>query len=193
MKCADLMSVDLRVLPTTATVHQAATVMRNESVGFLPICDEAGRVAGVLTDRDIATRAAAANSLPSLVLVTEVMTRPALVCGEREEVSAAEGRMIDEGVARLVVVDDGGAPVGVVSLTDVLNGRPKGRAVEVARGVLAREAAGPHFPVQEIRLTPETLPVGVGPEAHEESYRAAGFEAVLAGGEVTRSMKEFPR
>jgi hypothetical protein len=61
----------------------------------------------------------------------------------------------------------------------------------VARGVLAREAQGPHFPIERIRLTPGELPA-VGLDAHDVR-RGSGLEGVIAGGSATRSMKEFPR
>jgi CBS domain-containing protein len=191
MKCAELMNLDLRVLPTTASVRQAALLMRDSSLGFLPVCDDDGRPLGVLTDRDIAVRAAASDQLPATVPVLEVMTGPPIVCGEHEDLAVAERRMIERGVSRLVVVDDDGVVVGILSLTDLLRREPKRRALAVARGVLAREAQGPHFPVERIRLTPGAMP-GAGPEAHEVR-RGSGLDGVIAGGAATRGMKEFPR
>jgi CBS domain-containing protein len=191
MKCADLMNLDLRVLPSTATVRQAAFLMRDSSLGFLPVCDEEGRPLGVLTDRDIAVRAAAMDRLSGTIPVLEVMTGPPIVCWEHEELAVAERRMIERGVSRLVVVDAGGVVVGILSLTDLLRREPQRRALAVARGVLAREAQGPHFPIERIRLTPGELPA-VGLDAHDVR-RGSGLEGVIAGGSATRSMKEFPR
>src|SRR6185436_1895406 len=186
MRCAELMSVDLRVLPETASVQQAAVVMRDNSLGFLPVCDEAGHPVGVVTDRDVAVRAAASDRIASLTAVVEVMSGPAIVCDEHEDLGAAEQRMIEEGVARLVVVDGEGVAVGILSLTDLLEREPKGRAVKVARGVLAREAQGPHFPVEQIRLTPGALPEAA--VDHEGARRGGAFESVIMGGSATREM-----
>jgi CBS domain-containing protein len=189
MKCGDLMNLDLRVLPITANVRQAAILMRDNSLGFLPVCDEAGRPVGVLTDRDIATRAAVWSRLPDLIPVSEVMTPSPEICDEHEDVAVAERRMIERAVSRLVVVDADGVAVGILSLTDLLRREPR-RALLVARGVLAREQ-GPHFPVEEIRLTPGAFPVA--PSEEHEPRRTSGLDSVIMGGSATRSMKEFPR
>ena len=42
MKCADIMSKRLEYVTESATVQQAAIVMRKSGVGFLPICDARG-------------------------------------------------------------------------------------------------------------------------------------------------------
>jgi CBS domain-containing protein len=191
MKSADLMNLDLRVLPATATVQQAALLMRDSSVGFLPICDDAGRPVGVVTDRDLAVRAAVADRLPSTIGVAEVMSQPPVTCGEHEDLATAERRMVRSEVGRLVVVDDEGMTVGILSLTDLLQHEGKRRAVEVARGVLAREASGPHFPVERIHLTPDPLPHEGA--SHEGARRGSGLESVIVGGSATRDFKEFPR
>jgi CBS domain-containing protein len=193
MKCADLMNLDLRAVPVAANLHQAASIMRDHSLGFLPVCERDGRVAGVITDRDIVIRATAGDRLPSQVPVLEVMSAPPIVCDEHEDVRAAEARMVARGVSRLVVVDEDGHPLGILSLTDILRKGPGGRALETARGVLAREAQGPHRPIEGIELT-AAGPSSAEPEnPYEGSGTVTGYESVLAGGSTTRGMKEFPR
>ena len=59
MKCRDIMSTNLEWLSEEATIQKAATLMADQGVGFLPICDADGRPIGVVTDRDLATRAVA--------------------------------------------------------------------------------------------------------------------------------------
>ncbi len=56
MRCEDIMARDILLLDANDTVKTAACRMRDANVGVLPICDDAGRVIGVLTDRDIAIR-----------------------------------------------------------------------------------------------------------------------------------------
>jgi CBS domain-containing protein len=194
MRCRDLMNLDLRLLPMHANVQQAARLMRENSLGFLPICDDEGCLVGVLTDRDIAVRAAAANGLPSSIRATEIMTSPPVVCRPHEDLRQAESRMAERGISRLVVVDEEGHPVGVLSLTDILRREARGRALDTARRVLAREAQGPHIPIESVVLTPAS------PEdtsdlspSYESSGSVTGYDSVLAGGYATRGMKEFPR
>jgi CBS domain-containing protein len=194
MRCADVMTMGLRVLPDSATVQQAAAVMRANSLGFLPVCDPEGRLVGVITDRDIAVRVAPYDQVPSSVQVIDVMTPRPLVCGPREPVEAAEHRMIRGGIARMMVVDEGNFPLGIISLTDLLLKDRSGRALETARQVLSREASGPHSPINDIQLTP-AAPPGVGSMADLGSdYQGTNrWDSVLFGGSETRGMKEFPR
>jgi CBS domain-containing protein len=193
MKCKEAMTIGLRVLPLSATVQDAALTMRENSLGFLPVCDETGRLAGVITDRDIAMRVAPFDRIPSSVLAEEAMTPRPLVCGPEEPIEAAESRMIHGGVSRMVVVDQEGFPQGIISLTDILLKDRAGRALDTARQVLSREAAGPHLPVEDIVLTPAPYPSAV-PAPNPDYYQGARrYEGTLAGGTETRGMKEFPR
>jgi signal-transduction protein with cAMP-binding, CBS, and nucleotidyltransferase domain len=187
------MTIGLRVLPTSATVRDAALTMRENSLGFLPICDPDGRLVGVITDRDIAVRVAPFDRPPGSVAVTEVMTGRPLVCGPDEPIEAAEGRMIRRGVSRIMVVDEQGFPLGVISLTDILLKDRARRALDTAREVLSREATGPHTPVEDIVLTPAPYPTGPAAEPLDDYAGSHRADWVILGGSATRGMKEFPR
>src|SRR5690242_11314605 len=50
MKCADIMSKNLEWLNEKDTIRQAAAIMADAGVGFLPICDKWKKVIGVVTD-----------------------------------------------------------------------------------------------------------------------------------------------
>jgi CBS domain-containing protein len=191
MKCGDLMNMDLRVIPATATVKDAAITMRDNALGFLPVCGGDGRLVGVLTDRDVALRAATLDRESASIPVSEVMTARPTVCKASEGLGAVEARMVRRGVSRVVVVDDAGYPIGVVSLTDILAKDRKGRALRTAREVLAREAAGPHTPVESITLTASVPWTDEGTADGFVAARAG--ESVIIGGSETRGMKEFPR
>jgi CBS domain-containing protein len=154
MNCGDFMNMDLRAISASASVKEAATLMRDNALGFLPVCGSDGQLLGVLTDRDIALRACTADREPAAIGVIEVMTRKPAVCTSHEDIGVAEARMVRRGVARLVVVDEARHPIGVVSLTDILAKDRKGRALRTACGVLSREAEGPHTPVESVYLTP---------------------------------------
>ena len=64
MKCHDLMS-DVVWLPGTASVPDASRVMKDRSVGLLLVSDPVpGRLAGVVTDRDLVIRVCAEGLNP---------------------------------------------------------------------------------------------------------------------------------
>ena len=55
---ADIMTPSPRTIASSATVGEAAQVMRDEDVGSLPVVHQ-DRLVGVVTDRDIAVRVVA--------------------------------------------------------------------------------------------------------------------------------------
>lgn len=184
MKCSDLMHVDLQWVPGRASAREAARAMRDNSMGLLLVSDgEPGHVAGVLTDRDLATRVCTEDRLSRDVAVIDVASTEVIACGENDALEAAEKKMKQEQKSRLVVLNGQGQAVGIVSLTDIiLRDRPR-RAIKTARAVLARESEGPHTPVEQIKLTPSTP---------EDEDAAAAQESAMTGRSTNTSFKMFP-
>lgn len=184
MKCSDLMHIDLQWVPGNTSAREAARQMRDHSMGFLLVSGATpGQVAGVLTDRDLALRVCAEDKPSKDVKVIDVATTQVIACNQNDDLKAAEKKMKDEQKSRLVVVNDEGQAVGILSLTNILFGESPRRAVKTARAVLAREAEGPHTPLDQIRLTPST------PEDEE----AVSHEAsVMTGRTTSTSTKMFP-
>jgi CBS domain-containing protein len=181
MKCQDLMTLDLRWVRDTATIQAAAVSMQDNSVGFLPVIDGAGALVGVLTDRDLATRAVARNLEPATTLVSQVMSQTPVVCLEEEPIERAEQVMMDNQLSRLPVLGPGNRVVGVISLTDVVTRRRGSEALRTARGVLARDSAGPHVPVADIHLTPSAPPQFASAEPFVDDYARTRDEARSVG------------
>ena len=184
MKCSDLMNMNLQWVPMTASVADAAEIMRDRSMGFLLVEGATpGELMGVVSDRDIAIRCCAENRHPGGTVVADVATREVETCDRNATLRAAEQQMIASEKSRLVIVDEIGRPVGVLSLTDILYGDRARRAVRTARGILAREAEGAHPPIESIKLTPSTP---------EDEDRVAHQESALHGGSWDRTVKMFP-
>lgn len=114
MTVRDAMAADVRSVTTDDSVAAAARAMRDAGTGFLPVLD-GGRVAGVVTDRDLVVRFLAEGGTdPGGTLVGEVMSRDVTTIGPDEDLAAAGEAMGDREVRRLVVVE-GDAVVGVLS------------------------------------------------------------------------------
>ena len=96
------------------SVEACARMMRDNHVGFVPVVDGRGQVVGVVTDRDLAVRVLA-EDLPAETPVGEVMTRDVRICRFDDDVESAERKMASTRKSRLVVTDDGGRCVGVIS------------------------------------------------------------------------------
>ena len=120
-KCSDLMARQYFTLPTTASVLDAARMMRDCGVGFLPICEPtSGELVGVVTDRDLVTKMCAGDRRPSETELSDVTFAHPAYCLENSDVLAAEEAMFRHNVSRLVVVDVQRRPVGVLGLATVL-------------------------------------------------------------------------
>ncbi|MCW8139938.1 MAG: CBS domain-containing protein, partial [Planctomycetota bacterium] len=61
MRCEELMKRDPECVRPQDSIHEAARLMRDRGIGFLPVCDEDRKVLGTVTDRDIVIRAVADN------------------------------------------------------------------------------------------------------------------------------------
>jgi CBS domain-containing protein len=118
MQVSQIMSTDVRSVSPDSTVWDAAAKMRSFDVGVLPVC-RGSRLVGILTDRDITVRVAAAGLPPTVVTVDEAMTGNPAACHETDEVADAARLMEELQVRRLPVKDWNDQLVGIVSLADI--------------------------------------------------------------------------
>jgi PAS domain S-box-containing protein len=107
-----------RVVPVDQTLQDAAHAMGLGTEASVVVVDAAGRPVGVLTARDAArclAMDAAAGSLP----LAQVMSQPVLGISTRATLNEAADRLLALKVRHLVVLDDDGALVGMVSGHDL--------------------------------------------------------------------------
>jgi CBS domain-containing protein len=142
-RCASVMKTVPQSVNEDDSIRIAAEIMAAANIGFLPVCDEGGKVVGTVTDRDIVVRAIARGLDPALARVTEVMSRNVVACRPDDELALAEQFMANYQVARLVITDDDGILEGVISLSDIAEHEPARRAARTLRAVAAREAPRP--------------------------------------------------
>lgn len=139
MLCREVMKTDVARCADTLSVQACSRMMRDNNVGFLPVVDGKDQVTGVVTDRDLAVRVLAEGLSPDTPVGT-VMTRDVRVCRADDELDIAEWKMAETRKSRLVVTDDAGRCVGVISLSDVAQADSRSRAGSVLRAVTRREA-----------------------------------------------------
>jgi CBS domain-containing protein len=139
MQCDEIMKSDVETISEESTIQEAAGKMAAANVGFLPICDSAGKVLGTITDRDIAVRAVAKNKLPADTKVGEVMTHEVIACRPGDALGVAEQAMADHHKSRVLVTDLDGFLIGVISLSDIAEKEQGRRAAITLRHVASRE------------------------------------------------------
>lgn len=117
MQVKDVMTRNPQTISSQATIAEAAKLMRDLDIGFLPAIED-DRPLGVVTDRDIVVRGTAEGKGPDCC-VGDVLTPAVVTVTENEDVSSADRLMRERQIRRVLVVDDSGSPVGVVSLGDL--------------------------------------------------------------------------
>jgi CBS domain-containing protein len=140
MRCESVMTEDVVYARPSDSVQQAALLMRQENVGFLPVCDESGCVVGTLTDRDLALRVCAEGIAPKQVSVGEVMTPEVVCCLPEDDLTHAERLMADHCKSRIVIVDEAAHLRGIISLADVVLRDSNRHAAHTLRKIVEREA-----------------------------------------------------
>jgi len=138
MNCESLMRAAVAHLGPGVSSSAVAKKMRDEGVGFLPICDADDVVVGVVTDRDIAMRICAEGRLHETP-VGEVMSRNLITCRPSDTIDRITELMSRHQKSRLVVVDEVGKLRGVVSLTDLAQCDQPLRVAVLLRQISARE------------------------------------------------------
>jgi CBS domain-containing protein len=142
-RCTDVMKVVPQAVRENDPLRLAAEIMSAANVGFLPVCDDGGKVVGTITDRDIVVRAVAPGLDPDARLVGEVMSRDVVACRPDDELAVAEQFMAQYQVSRLVVIGEDEVLEGVISLSDIAEHEPASRAARTLRAIAAREAPRP--------------------------------------------------
>src|SRR6476659_6738552 len=162
------------------SVAYAAKMMLEEDVGLAPIVED-GKLIGMLTDRDIATRVAAEGRDPDQVKVRDVASTQLFTIGPRQDLDEALRMMAKHQVRRLPVVEADGRLVGVVAQADIAregNDTQTGQLVEEiseSGGQMSSIEEG-QFPVQFPRQIEEQQPeslVGEEPQVEEQREEEA--------------------
>jgi CBS domain-containing protein len=112
----DVMSTELVSVEPDATVAEAATVMGTRKVGAALVMD-AGRLAGIFTERDI-LRALASDFDAAGHVVSHWMTTAPRTLPPDADTARALALMLDGGFRHVPIVS-GELVVGIVSMRDV--------------------------------------------------------------------------
>ena len=114
----EVMSAAPDTVRPTDTVQEAARLMRTSEIGGVIVETKKGRLLGIVTDRDLAIRAAAKGLNPTNTTVKDVFTPTVAITAPTDSVQEAIGLMRAKNVRRLPVVESGKA-IGIVSLEDI--------------------------------------------------------------------------
>ena len=116
-KVRELMTANPAAARPDQSVREAAALMRQRDCGCLPV-EENGHVIGVVTDRDIVTRAIAMGQ-GAETAVREVMSAQPACCNPDDDIAVVESLMAERKIRRVPVVDRKGHAVGIVAQADL--------------------------------------------------------------------------
>lgn len=122
------------------TVQVAATLLLSRRVGALVVLDQAERVVGILSERDVVRVIAEAGAEALARPVSSCMTRDVIFAEPHEAVDALMARMTDRRIRHLPVCR-GDSLVGIVSIGDLVKVKIAESEAE-AQGLKAYIAGG---------------------------------------------------
>lgn len=119
-----------RVEPETS-VLSAAHDLKRFGVGALVVCGAAGKIHGILTERDVVYAVAASAGDVRGVKVADAMTRRVVTCAPDDDVADVMARMT-ACRTRHVPVMQGDTLVGIISIGDAVKSRLESMRLDTA-------------------------------------------------------------
>lgn len=107
------------LVESPAPVLEAVQLMRDRHAGCVLVV-RAGKLKGIFTDRDVVSRVVAAGIDPSKTAVRRVMTASPETLRPTDSIAFALNLMSLGGYRHIPLVDKSGAPVGTVSVKDIV-------------------------------------------------------------------------
>lgn len=144
MEVRNIMTEEVITVSTGDSVETCAKLLQENNISGLPVLDEAGKVAGIVTEGDLIRRASRVKApgyleiLGGLIylgspkkFVDELQRAMSLEAGQlmstnviavnpEETIEKAATLMIEKGISRLPVLDEQGKLVGIISRRDIM-------------------------------------------------------------------------
>ena len=148
MQVREIMTTSPVTCTPETSLGVAAGRMADSKCGMLPVVDTRGKLAGIITDRDICLAISRTNRNALSISVREVMTRKVSSVQLTDDVRRALAMMRTARVRRVPVLDAAGHLEGVLSIDDIIGRGSNGdiradEIVETLRDVYVRRPRQP--------------------------------------------------
>jgi CBS domain-containing protein len=100
------------------TLQDVVELLVRHNIGALPVLDEQGKLAGIISERDVIRRLAE-TGLPRDTAVHEIMTRKVIVGVPQDDIISVANTMTEKRFRHLPIVDSGRL-IGIISIGDIL-------------------------------------------------------------------------
>ncbi len=145
MKIEEIMTTEVVTVSISDSVELCAKLLQEHNISGLPVLDEAGKVAGIVTEGDLIRRASRIKApgyleiLGGLIYLGspkkfveelqramsleagQLMTKDVVSVKADDEIEDAATLMVEKGISRLPVIDENGRLVGIVSRRDIMS------------------------------------------------------------------------
>ncbi|MBK9385302.1 MAG: CBS domain-containing protein [Planctomycetes bacterium] len=140
MNISEVMSHPAACCGPFEPLSEAARIMWDKDCGVVPIVEPmTNALLGVVTDRDLCMASYTQGRKLSEIPIESIMVTQVVTCRASESTERAHERLRQNGLRRLIVVDDHGAVEGIVSLNDLA--RAAARAAGADQGALQKAVA----------------------------------------------------
>jgi len=140
LKATDIMSAPVHVVRRDTDLIAAATLLAEKGIAGAPVTDPAGRIVGVISEKDFLRRMGAGRSGSFMQVVArclgdtgcvatpmqnrtagDIMTAPPITARADITIGAISTLLMEKNINRLPIVDADGRPVGIVTRSDLVN------------------------------------------------------------------------
>lgn len=105
----------------SASVADAVQLLKQNKVGAVVVVDKAGKVSGIFTERDVVLKLELNESKLEQVPITARMTRDPHCELLTHSIAYALNMMSTGGYRHIPLIDETGAPVGVLTVKDIVD------------------------------------------------------------------------
>lgn len=133
MQVSEVMHKGVSTVQINDSIKKVAALMKREDIGAVPVYKNE-RAVGFVTDRDIVI-SSLANGQDVDSPISSAMRSDVVSISEDENINEAKRIMREKQISRLLVVDKGGEPVGMLSLHDLFIEPESQIDTETLRGI----------------------------------------------------------
>jgi CBS domain-containing protein len=155
MQVKQIMTRDVKSVHPGDDLDGAARILWENDCGCVPVIDDASRVLGMLTDRDICMAAYFQGRPLREIEVRTAMSKSVYSAKPEDALVSAEGMMQARQVRRLPVVDAAGMLAGLLSLNDLARAAARERQGRGRKEMSDAEVSATLASVSEPRKVPE--------------------------------------
>lgn len=137
MRVRDAMTTDPATCEPSASLRAVAQLMTSHDCAAIPVT-EGGKLVGIITDRDITTRAVAARDDIAGLQVRHCMSAPVIAIGPDDPLDIAAALLTENAIHHLPVIDGGGVLVGILAQSDLGRRMSNREFGQLARGTSIR-------------------------------------------------------